>query len=228
VVSGRTHVEVLPRPIDLFPELALSKPRHLPRQPARLFVLTLPQPVEGWGVTRETAMLVLASTPAGTGNVSSDLRACMETHNVATLTRLALERQVALRLPPGNNRRILGGFSSRAWKLSGAPLLSSSGHRPRAQRGWPDGSLEASTFPLPNRFEGASRTKWPTCRFRCSVIQTRCNAIQTLVQLNFNNYIHKSRSRLLSPFRIGCHSRPKEFFATVRSTGLQCTWRPPV
>ena len=92
------------------------------------------QPVEGWGVTRETAMLVLASTPAGTGNVSSDLRACMERHNVATLTRLALERQVAL-CPPGKNRRIRGRFSSRAWKLSSAPLLSSSGALPpRAAR----------------------------------------------------------------------------------------------
>jgi hypothetical protein len=96
-----THVEVLPRRIDLFPELARSKPRHLPCQPGRLFMLTRPQPVDGWGVTRETAMLVLASTPVGTGDVSSDLRACMERHNVATLTRLALERQGALRLPGG-------------------------------------------------------------------------------------------------------------------------------
>jgi len=26
------------------------------------------------------------------------------------------------------------------------------------------------------------------CRFRCSIIQTHCNAIQTLLQLNSNNY----------------------------------------
>jgi integrase len=38
-------------------------------------------------------MLVLAPTTAGTGVVSSDLRACMERHNAATLPRGVVERQ---------------------------------------------------------------------------------------------------------------------------------------
>ena len=32
------------------------------------------------------------------------------------------------------------------------------------------------------------RTRWLTCRFRCSVIRIHCNAIQTLLQLNSYNY----------------------------------------
>ena len=87
------HVEVLPRIIDLFPKSARGKAHHLPGQTLRVFVLPRPQPVDGWGLVEETAVLVLASAGADTRIVSADFLVGMEGHNVATLPRAACGKQ---------------------------------------------------------------------------------------------------------------------------------------
>jgi hypothetical protein len=87
-----THVEILPRFIDPFPELPQGKPGDLPRQPVRLFVLPRPHVVDRWSIAGQAAVLVLLAATAGTGIVSSDLLTRMKGHNVATLSRGAVEQ----------------------------------------------------------------------------------------------------------------------------------------
>src|SRR5271166_5786198 len=81
-----TQVEVLPCLIDPIPELTQGKPRDLPRQAVRLFVLPRPQVDERWSIARQTAMLVLLAAAAGAGFVSSDLRRRMKSHNSCDIT----------------------------------------------------------------------------------------------------------------------------------------------
>src|SRR5260370_36733715 len=90
-----THVEVLPRFMDPFPELTQGKPGDLPRQAVRLFVLPRQHVLARWSIAGQAAVLVLLAATAGTGIVSSDLFTRMRGHNGVTLSRGVLERQGA-------------------------------------------------------------------------------------------------------------------------------------
>src|SRR5260370_1432418 len=93
------HFRFLSRQDVLHCHAAPCKPHHLPHQSPRLFMLALPCAVDG-PLTCQAAVLVLASAPAGTGVVSTNLRAGLGSHDTATLPRTGCGRQGGGRKSP--------------------------------------------------------------------------------------------------------------------------------